>query len=656
MNYISWLNLKSKLLIGIIILNSLTIASAQNKSSDSIIFSIDDEVVYKTEFLNQYKKNNNFNYQNDSLSLDNYVDLYLKFKLKVKAAKDKGMDTLPKFVKEFESYRKQTADKYISNGKVTDEMVQDIYYRMTNEVNASHILLSLDAEATPADTLETYNTAIDLLKKIDKGEYFQELALKYSKDPSVRINKGNLAWFKAYKMVYPFETAAYQLEIGEVSQPVRTQFGYHLIKKNDERPSKGKLIVAHIMKSLKSQDSTYNAENEINQIYQKVMDGESFSDLAKQFSDHNPTASNGGELKPFSVGDINSQEFGDVAFSLDKNDSISKPFKTQFGWHIVKYIDNIPVDPLDKIKPEVIKRIKTSDRSSRLVDNIKKDLMQKYDVVTNYEVLSLMENRIDENIFKFKWIYNKKQEDTEVWVLKIEDHEFMLDEFLEYIQKQQRSIDDSTISSKLNTAMDKFTYAKLIQVHNQNLEKVSPDFAAEIKRYYEGLLLFEIMENQIWKPVQEDSLALKEYYEDNRNIFVTKPKIDAVLASSKTKKEAIKIAKEIEEEGIDTLKENYAEVIFQTLTETEIDDSALPKYIILQEDYTKVYNHNGQFICLYIKKLYPSEDQKFEDVRGEIINIFQKKKEDSWISQLKNKYDIYLNTDLIENLETNLEN
>lgn len=656
MNCRTWLNLKSKLFIVILVLNSLTIISAQNKSSDSIIFSIDDEVVYKSEFLSQYEKNNNSNYQNDSLSLSDYAELYLKFKLKVKAAKDKGFDTLPKFVKEYESYRKQLADKHISNGKVTDEMVQDIYHRMTNEVNASHILLNLEEDAAPADTLETYNTAIDLLKKIDEGENFQELAMKYSKDPSARMNKGSLGWFKAYKMVYPFETAAYALEVGEVSHPVRTQFGYHLIKKNDERPSKGKLIVAHIMKNLKSQDSTYNAEKEINQIYQKVKDGEDFSDLAKQFSDHNPTASNGGKLSPFSVGDINSQEFGNVAFSLDKNDSISKPFKTQFGWHIVKYIDNIPVEPLDKIKPEVIKRIKTSDRSKRLIKNIKKDLMQKYDASINYEVLSLLENRIDESILKFKWTYDENENDKNEWILKIDEHEFMLDEFLEYIKNQQRSLDGKSISDKINTAIDKFSYAKLIQVHNQNLEKVSPDFSAEIKTYYEGLLLFEIMETQIWKPVQEDSLALKEYYEVNRNDFITKPKIDAILASSKSKKVAKKIKKELKQGQIDVLKQNYPLAIFQTLNDIEIDDTALPKNIILQEDYTKIYNHNGQFICLYIKKVYPSENKKFEEVRGEIINTLQKNKENNWINQLKNKYDIYLNTDLIENLKTNLEN
>jgi peptidyl-prolyl cis-trans isomerase SurA len=410
------------------------------------------------------------------------------------------------------------------------------------------------------------------------------------------------------------------------------------------------------MKNLKSQDSTYNAEQEINQIYQKVKDGENFADLAKQFSDHNPTASKGGELSPFSVGDLNSQKFGDVAFSLDKNDSISKPFETQFGWHIVKYIDNIPVQRLEEIKQDVVKKIKTSDRSKRLIKNIDKDLKQKYEVKINYEVLSLLENRIDDSIFKFKWTYEDTENDRNEWVLKIDDQDFMVAEFLEYIQKQQRSLNDKSIGDKINTAIDNYTYSKLIQIHNQNLENVSPEFAAEIKKYYEGLLLFEIMENKIWAPVQKDSIALQEHFEANRGDFMTKAKIDGILASAISKKVVKKIKKEIEIESVEVLKQNFPEAIFKPLAKTEITDSALPQSIILQEDYSNIYNHNGQYLCLYITKLYPSENLKFEEVRGEIINILQKKEEDKWIDELKSKYDIYLNIDLIENLQTNLEN
>lgn len=651
-----YLNLKSKLLTFVILVISLNTTFAQNTNNDSVIFSIDDEFVYKSEFLTQYNKNKNLSYQADSLSILDYAELYLRFKLKVKAAKEKGYDTLPEFTNEFKRYRKQLADKFISNGKVTEDLVQETYHRMTNEVNASHILLNLKQDATPTDTLEIYNQAIDLLKKIDAGENFEELALKHSTDPSAKMNKGNLGWFNAYKMVYPFETAAYELEVGEVSQPVRTQFGYHLIKKNDERPSRGKIIVAHIMKNLKSKDSTYDAEQEINQIYQKIKNGENFKDLAKQFSDHKATASNGGELSPFSIGQLNSQKFTDIAFLLDENNPISQPFKTQFGWHIIKYLDNVPVQPLEDIKQDIIKKIKTSDRSKRLIENIKQDLLKQYDVSINYETLSILEDRIDESIFKSKWIYKKSVEDDSEWILKIENEEFSLDEFMDYLQNQQRSLNDKSIEGKINTAIDKFSYAKLIEIHNKNLENKSPKFAAEIKTYYEGLLLFKVMEEEVWKPKQNDSLAIKDYFYNNRNDFMTPTKIDGILVSCKSSEKAEEIKDEIDKEPLDVLKEKHPKLIFQKLTASEIENPALPKQIILKENFTKIYSSNGQYVCLYITKVIPSEVKKIDNVKGEIINILQKEKEDQWIEELKDKYNIYMNRRLIQNLNRNLEN
>ena len=647
---------KSIFVLCLFILGNLFLLQAQENSTDSIVFSIDDQAVYKSEFVSQYKKNNNSDFENEDLNLEDYADLYLKFKLKVKAAKEIGLDTVPEFLKEFGSYRKQLADKYISNGDVTEKMVKETYHRLTNEVNASHILIAVSPQAQPVDTLEAYNTAIDILKKIDAGESFEDLATKFSKDPSVQVNKGNMGWFKAYKMVYPFETAAYNLDINEVSQPVKTQFGYHIIKKNDERPSKGKLKVAHIMKNLKSQDSTYDAESEIQKIYQKLQNGENFGDLAKQFTDHKQTAEKGGEISPFSIGQLNSAKFEEVAFNLDENNSLSKPFKTEFGWHIIKYLDHIPVEPLEEIKQDIIQKIKTSDRSQRLIENIKKDLMDKYDVSTNYEVLSGLENRIDESILKFKWNYESKDKDKETWILKIDEKEYMLDEFLTYIQKQQRAIKSKDIQDKINNAIDKFTYAKLIDIHNKNLENVSPEFAAEIKTYYEGLLLFNVMEQHIWKPTQNDTVALEKYYNLHPDKFMSKISIDGIMASSNSKQSAKKIKKEIDKKSIDVLKENYPESIFKTLEKTEIDDVMLPENLVLEIDNIEIYKHNGQYLCLQISNIHPSKLLEFDEVKGKVINLLQKEREDEWLADLEQKHDIYINNDLIKNLQQQLEN
>ncbi len=267
-----------------------TIGFGQPHPTDSLVFSVEDLKVYKSEFLKQYNKSNSTSFESEDLSIDEYAQMYIDFKLKVKAAKDLGLDTMPEFVSEYGSYRRQLADKFISNGDVTEKMVKETYQSMVTEVNVSHILVELSPDPTPEDTLNAYNKSIDILKEIESGKNFNELALKYSDDRSVQQNQGNMGWFKAFKMVYPFERASYQLGINEVSQPVRTQFGYHIIKKNDERPSRGKITVAHIMKQHMLNDSTNMVKNDIYKIYTKLKNGESFEDLAKQFSEHKQTA------------------------------------------------------------------------------------------------------------------------------------------------------------------------------------------------------------------------------------------------------------------------------------------------------------------------------------------------------------------------------
>lgn len=643
--HIKWTNILLLLILG-----SFTKSISQNRISDSIVFSIDDIKIYNSEFIKQYNRNSQSSFQDDSLSLEDYAEMYLRFKLKVVYAKEKGLDTMPEFLNEFERYRKQLADKYISNGKVTEKLVNETYHRMTNEVNASHILISLKPNHTPEDTLKAYNTAIDILKKIESGESFDVLAKKYSDDPSAKQNKGDLGWFKAYRMVYPFESEAYNLEINEVSHPVRTKFGYHLIKKNDQRPSRGKLEVAHIMKGLKSKDSSYNAETEIQKLNQRLENGERFENLAKQFSDHKPTASNGGNLAPFSIGQLNSPKFEEIAFSLNKKNTLSKPFKTKFGWHIVKYIDETPVKPLKEIKTEIVRKIKTSDRSKKLIENIKKDLMNQYEVEINYEMLSTLETRFNDSILRYKWRYKINKEDESQWILNVDKNEYSLKEFLEYIEKNQRSFKATSINQKINDAIDKFTYAKLISVHNQNLENVSPEFAGEVKTYFEGLLLFDIMEQNIWEPTKKDTLAQKEYYKNNQEHFVSSTKINAIMASSSSKREAKKIKKVINDKPINVLRKEFPDAIFRTLENTEINNSILPENLELETDKQNLYHYNNQYTCLHINEIIPAKTLKFDEVRGRVISELQKQKEDKWIAQLKEKYDININYDLIQSL------
>lgn len=236
-----------------------------------------------------------------------------------------------------------------------DRLLYNKYLRLKKEINASHILILMDEKAKPSDTLAAYNKINSIYKKILKGENFENLALEYSEDPSVKQNKGYLGYFSAFRMVASFENAAYNTQVGNVSAPVRTRFGYHLIKVNDVRENKGEVSVAHIM--ILKNNNNYMAENSIQEIYNKLLKGEKFEYLAEQYSEDKSSASKGGVLNRFSSGQLSSEEFENVAFSLTKENPVSKPFETQFGWHIVKLIEKFPIKPFSEMKLEILDKI-----------------------------------------------------------------------------------------------------------------------------------------------------------------------------------------------------------------------------------------------------------------------------------------------------------
>lgn len=250
---------------------------------DPVILKIAGEEIPRSEFERVFKKNNNKETDYSHKAVSEYLQLYINYKLKVRESLELGMDTVQAFVDELAGYRKQLAQPYLVDKDVTENLLKEAYVRMKTDLRASHILIKCDQNAFPKDTLEAYNKAVKIRGEIMKGMDFNTAARKYSEDPSAKENAGDLGYFSSMQMVYPFETAAYSTKNGEVSQPVRTRFGYHLIKVNDSRPAQGEVRVAHIMVKIAAGtggDDSIKAAQKINEIYAKLKAGEKFDDLA----------------------------------------------------------------------------------------------------------------------------------------------------------------------------------------------------------------------------------------------------------------------------------------------------------------------------------------------------------------------------------------
>ena len=307
------------------------VISAQN------VLTIDSQNISLEEFKNVFNKNNN-NTELTKEYLDEYMQLFVNFKLKVKEANELGLDTIAAFVTELEGYKKQLALPYLRNNEFDEDMLTEAYQRMKQDVKASHILIAVDEKATTQQEKEAYDKVLAIRSSILANTIsFAAAAKKNSDDKSALTNDGNLSYFTAFMMVYDFESAAYSTEIGEISLPIRTKYGYHIIKVTDKREASGEVKVAHIMfkSGQGSDDKKLNeAKDKINKVSELLKNGEKFSDVAERFSEDRSTAVKGGSLPAFGVGKM-VPEFETVAFELKEIGDVSAPFRTEYGWHII---------------------------------------------------------------------------------------------------------------------------------------------------------------------------------------------------------------------------------------------------------------------------------------------------------------------------------
>ncbi len=371
---------------------------------DPVLMTVDGKPVTRSEFEAIYKKNNK-DAAVTKEALDEYLDLFINYKLKVRAAEELGMDTVGKFKTELDGYRKQLARPYLIDRNLNDELMKEAFDRSNIEVRASHILAQLPAEPTPADTLAAWKKIMALRDRVSAGEDWASVASGKggSDDPSAAKNGGDLGWFSALQMVYPFESAAYATQPGQISKPVRTRFGYHIIKVVDKRPARGQVKVAHIMVRSTDQDSPDKqkaAQDKINEVAGRLASNElNFSDAALKYSDDESTNTKGGELPMFGTGKM-IEEFEDQSFALKADGDITKPFKTRYGWHIVKRLEYKAPPTYDEAKADLKAKISRDSRAEITRQKFLADLKASYKYKADDKALKALYPLIDSTIFK----------------------------------------------------------------------------------------------------------------------------------------------------------------------------------------------------------------------------------------------------------------
>jgi peptidyl-prolyl cis-trans isomerase SurA len=640
----------------------ISFASNAQTNTKQVLFTINEKPYYTDEFSRIYKKNLDLVKDDSQKDLNQYLQLFVGYKLKVNKAYKLGLQNGAQYQSELKSYRAQLAKNYFNDTKITEELVEEGYNRLQKEIRASHILILVDENASPEDTLKAHKKIDEISKRAIAGEDFDNLAVEFSEDPSAKENKGDLGYFTAFRMVYSFENAAYNTQKGKISKIIRTRFGYHILKVNDIRANRGEITVAHIMiLKPKPEETEKDAEKTINEIYKKIQQGEKFEDLAKQFSEDKSSASKGGLLNKFGSGQLSSEEFENIAFSLDKAGDISKPFQSDFGWHIVKLIQKHPVKSIDEMKNELETKIGKDDRSKKITASLNEKLRKKYTFKRDNKQYTLISKLVANDFYESKWTLPENAKDYTANLLTINTKKIDGKTFLDFIDKQQKAgLTVKPLSKLVDTMYDNFLDEQLTAYYDENLENEFSDFANVMEEYRDGLLLFDLMEKEIWERAKTDTIGLKKFYEEHKMEHLWKKRVELTIASSTNQdmiKKAQALLKKNEKPQVIKDKLNVNNVI-NVMTNSgvfEEESDGLPKTMKYNLGVSDVFKEGEYYFVTKVDKIIPEGIKTLEECKGKIVNDYQQYLEQGWVDDLKQEFTVKINTAVFENVKSQLK-
>lgn len=634
------------------------------QSNDQILMTIGDEDVTVDEFLRIYNKNSNIGPEENRKSVEEYLDLFINFKLKVIEAENKGLDTLQSFIDELEGYREQLAKPYLRDDSYDDQLMEEAYARMKEEVNVSHIMVRLNENALPEDTVKAWNKIREIRKRAINGEDFNKLASEVSEDPSAKQNGGNLGYFSAFRMVYPFETAAYETPVGVISQPFRTQFGYHIIKVHDKRPSLGSIRVAHIMVATPQgmpMEQLDSAKIKIFDIHKQIKEGADFGEMAREHSDDRGSGRRGGELRWFSAGQM-VPEFERASFALESDGDVSPPIRTKYGWHIIKRLEHKEVPPYEEVKEQLQEKIKKDQRSKTGDQVFVNKLKKEYQFRDYPEKVKDLYDIVDSSVFKNSWNAEKAHGLNETLFI-LDGKSYTQQDFASYIASSKTSSKTIPIPLLVNNKYEKFVNESIIEYEKSKLDEKYPEFRYLMEEYHDGILLFDLTDQLVWSKAVEDTVGLEAFHEAHKTDYMWGKRVKAAIyefTDPELEKGLSKLAKKRIRKDY-SIGEMYEKLCghsdsacFESSFEYfEKGDNAMIDSLTWEVGVVGPKEQDGNKTIVAIHEVRPPEPKKLDEARGLITADYQEHLEKEWIKGLREKYEITVHQDVLKKLVNN---
>ena len=621
------------------------------------LFTYGTNAVTKDEFLRAYNKNKTPAASREQ-ALKEYLDLYIKFKLKVAAAKDIHLDTLPALQTDLQNFRSQVEESYLKDEKEVDALVDEAFNRSRKDIHTQHFYVSINEKMTPVDTLKLYKAINETYDELKKGDIDYDKIISEIKEKIAPVHGNDMGYITVFTLPYEFENIVYSLKPGQVSMPYRSKKSWHIFKNEDERPAVGKIKAAQILFAVPAGNMSIRdrAKQLADSVYLALKSGADFSEMAKLYSDDKMSYMNGGIMPEFGVAKYDGN-FERIAFSLKNDSDLSAPFQTEFGYHIIKRISRLPI-PENKDDETYMYNLKQDVLKDSRIEIAKEKFVKEILTRIGYRKNTLVNEKDLWRITDTFAISNKKiasgNVNEKTVLFSFNNAKVNAGDWMQYV----RNVKNTSAAHGEQTYPDLLkNYISIAALENyrKRLQNFNSDFKYQVQEFKDGNMLFEVMERKVWSKASADSIGLKQYYDEHKTNYKWSASADAVLFSCSNATVAKDAAEKISngKSWKDLAGENSSQIQADSgryeLSQIPAPDKGSFKAGLVTVPV--INSGDGTAVFSIVIRLYPENQQRsFEDARGLVINDYQNFLEKKWIVELKKKYPVKVNEKVFQSL------
>ena len=639
----------------------LVAAAVTAQQDGDVLFTVAGEPVTVGEFRYIYGKTSGEAPKYDEASVMEYLDLYERFKLKVARARTMGLDTIKSLQQELAGYRRQLADNYLVNKQVTDRLVEQLHARQQQDIAFKHILFRFKGNPMPADTLALYQKVL-AVKETLTANNFGEAAKTYSEDKYSKDRGGVVGFVTAPfpRGLHRLEDALYAAKTKEIVGPVRTSLGYHLAVKTDARPARGEVEVSHILirKPQGTKAGVLPVPAQLQAAQKALANGKEWDELVRLTSEDKDTKDKGGYLGFFGINKYE-KAFEEAAFGLTRDGAVSDIVETSAGFHLIRRDSRRTVQPLADVRPLLEQKIKADGR----FEDAKKDMLRAIRRQGNVREDRALFGRysatlVDSSFLDFRWKPGGALERGTLLAIG-DDINYGLEQFQEYLRQNSRrrvslgrAANSATVATRL---YEDWVDSRLLAYAESRLEKDYPEFAALMREYREGILLFEATKLEVWDKASADTTGLRAFFEAHRDDyqFGQRAAVTEIKVKNSSGLDAVAVAAFAKKNGSDKALDHFGRNNFEiNREEYDLDRLAELKIQPQAGSISDIKKDLRSAVTTFtiVDELLPPRRKELSEARGYVIADFQDQLERDWVTTLRGEYPVKVNKKVLGKL------